>query len=412
MREGWEEKQLGDVCSLINRGVSPKYLEEGGVAVLNQRCVRDHAVSFDLARRHDVATKKVAQDRYLRVGDVLVNSTGVGTLGRVAQVRTEPPEPATVDTHVTIVRPEPGRFYPDFFGYMLIKIEDEIAGSGEGASGQTELARSTLQNKFTVSFPTSIPEQQRIVAMLDEAFAGLATATANAEKNLKNARELFNGYLDSFFARKGAGWIEKTIGEICELKSGTTVDKKLERAAGDIPYLKVADMTFAGNGERIFSSSRFLNNKDVKAAQIMPVGTTIFPKRGGAILTNKKRLTAVPICADLNIMGVLPSDTILPELMFMYFLSVDMRELGSGSSIPQINNYDIAPLKICFPEHEDAQAKAVREFEEYQAATKELEGAYRRKLDDLIDLKQSILQKAFSGELTAPPSQAIKEAAE
>jgi type I restriction enzyme S subunit len=165
VRAVWEEKRLGEVCSLINRGVAPEYIENGGVAVLNQKCVRDHEISFELGRRHDLAAKKVDPERYIRRGDVLVNSTGRGTLGRVAQVRSEPPEPTTVDTHVTIVRPKPDRFYPDFFGYMLIQIEDEIARSGEGASGQTELARSTLQNKFTVSFPTSLVEQQRIVAI-------------------------------------------------------------------------------------------------------------------------------------------------------------------------------------------------------------------------------------------------------
>jgi type I restriction enzyme S subunit len=412
LKAGWEQKRLGEVCSLINRGVAPKYLETGGIAVLNQKCVRDHEVSFEFGRRHDQKAKKVDPERYVRVGDVLVNSTGTGTLGRVAQVRAEPPEPTTVDTHVTIVRPEEGRFYRDFFGYMLTQIEDEIARSGEGASGQTELARSALQNKFSVSFPTSIPEQQRIVAILDEAFTGLATATANAEKNLKNARELFESYLNSVFAKKGAGWAEGRIGEVCTLQSGTTVDKELERKKGDVPYLKVADMTLEGNEERIISSSRFLNRKDIKPGNVLPVGTTIFPKRGGAILTNKKRLTAVPICADLNIMGVLPSENIRPELVFMYFLAVDMRKLGSGSSIPQINNYDVSPLPIHFPRSKADQKKLVDEFEQYQAAVRGLEDVYEKKIVGLAELKQSILQKAFSGELTAPPSQAIKEAAE
>jgi type I restriction enzyme, S subunit len=95
----------------------------------------------------------------------------------------------------------------------------------------------------------------------------------------------------------------------------------------------------------------------------------------------------------------------------MYFLAVDMRKLGSGSSIPQINNYDIAPLPIHFPQDNGDQKKLVEEFQQYQAAIRGLEDVYQKKLDVLVELKQSILQKAFSGELTSPPSQAIGEAA-
>src|ERR1035441_1944601 len=105
MKKGWESKKLGEVCSFLNRGISPKYIDEGGIFVLNQKCVRDHCVSFEFARRHDVGVKPVGGQRLLRAGDVLVNSTGTGTLGRVAQLRDDPPEPTTVDSHVTIARP-------------------------------------------------------------------------------------------------------------------------------------------------------------------------------------------------------------------------------------------------------------------------------------------------------------------
>src|SRR5882762_7187962 len=132
-------------------------------------------------------------------------------------------------------------------------------------------------------------------------------------------------------------------------RSGTTLAKKLEKASGEIPYLKVADMNISDNPDGITSSSRFVNKTDVNASNLLPVGTTIFPKRGGAILTNKKRLTQRVICADLNIMGVTPKSGLLPEFLFNYFLRLDLREINNGSSIPQINNYSIEPLLIAFP---------------------------------------------------------------
>ena len=214
-KAGWEVKTLGEVCEMIKRGIAPKYTEEGGLCVINQKCVRDHVIDLSLSRRHDLEQKKVPEERIVRPGDVLVNSTGVGTLGRVAQVREATEEPATVDTHVTIVRPIPEQFYSVFFGYMLVFIEGEITTSGEGASGQTELARKTLSEKFDVRYPISLAEQERIVGILDEAFEGIAAATAQAEKNLHNARELFQSVLQSTFSQKGDDWVETTLGKGC-----------------------------------------------------------------------------------------------------------------------------------------------------------------------------------------------------
>lgn len=244
-----------------------------------------------------------------------------------------------------------------------------------------------------------LAEQLRIVAILDEVFEGIAAAAANAEKNLANARELFKSYLQSVFTTKGEGWVEKKIGECCTLRSGTTVNASLEKPSGELPYLKVADMNYAGNETEVFSSSRFLNKADVGKNAVLPAGTTIFPKRGGAILTNKKRLTAVPICADLNIMGVIPSQRLLPKLVYFYFLNVDMRVLGSGSTLPQINNYDIEPMRIAYPESLARQAEIVAELDELSAETKKLEAIYQEKLTALGELKKSILHQAFSGQL-------------
>ena len=190
IKVGWEVKRLGEVCELINRGVSPKYTETAGLIVLNQKCIRNHEVNYELARTHDNKLKPVAHDKLIQLGDVLINSTGTGTLGRVAQIRDEPNH-ATVDSHITIVRPLANIFYNDFFGYALILIEEEIARRGEGCGGQTELARNTLKNDFNIYYPKSMAEQQRIVALLDEAFAAIAKAKANAEQNPKTPKPLF-----------------------------------------------------------------------------------------------------------------------------------------------------------------------------------------------------------------------------
>lgn len=252
---------------------------------------------------------------------------------------------------------------------------------------------------FEITLPP-LAEQQRIVAILDEAFAAIAQAKENAEKNLQNARELFDSYLQSVFANPGNGWEEKTLGETCILRSGTTLPPKVEKSEGDLPYLKVADMNLEENIGNIKTSSRFVNFSDISANGIIPIGSTIFPKRGGAILTNKKRITSTKICMDLNLMAVTPKNEIHPDFLHFYFLGVDLRNINNGSSIPQINNYQIEPLKIAFPTSLTEQQNIVSKLDALSAETKKLENIYRQKINDLDELKKSILQKAFNGELS------------
>lgn len=191
------------------------------------------------------------------------------------------------------------------------------------------------------------------------------------------------------------GWETKSIGEVCILKSGTTVTSSLEKAHGEMPYIKVADMSCEGNEDEIVTSSRFLNIVDAGRNAAFPAGTTIFPKRGGAILTNKKRLTAIPIFADLNIMGVIPSASILPRFLYYYFLTVDMRDLGNGSSIPQINNSDISPLVISFPNSAE-QHRIVRILDEAFANIAIAKANAEKNLKNAKAIFESYLNEVFT----------------
>ena len=398
MKQGWEVRKLGDVCELINRGVSPKYTETDGLIVLNQKCIRNHEVNYELARTHDSKVKPVSHEKLIQIGDVLINSTGTGTLGRVAQIRDEPNH-ATVDSHITIVRPLANVFYNDFFGYALILIEEEIAKRGEGCGGQTELARSTLKNEFNISYPKSLPEQQRIVAILDEAFAAITQAKANAEQNLKNDKELFESYLQSVFENKGEGWEVKKLGDICELKSGTTISPSLERIEGDVLYVKVGDMNLPNNEVEITTSSRFVNSNEIKINQIIPEGAIIFPKRGGAIATNKKRKIIKPTIVDLNTMAIIPSKRVDKDYFFHWFQLFDLNSISNGANIPQINNYSFDEVYFPYPISLKEQQTIVQKLDALSTETKQLVAIYQQKINDLDELKKSILQKAFAGEL-------------
>lgn len=135
------------------------------------------------------------------------------------------------------------------------------------------------------------------------------------------------------------------LGEICTLKSGTTLKEDLLNTSDGIPYVKVSDMNIIGNEKYIIKTNSYADKTNV-AKMIFPKGTILFPKRGGAIGTNKKRIASREVCADLNTMGVIPSNKIRSLYLYYYFQNIDFGSLCNGSSVPQINNSDIAPLEI------------------------------------------------------------------
>lgn len=149
--KGWEVKKLAGLSTFINRGISPRYEEDGDSVVVNQKCIRDQRLSLEPARRQ---SKAIPREKQIRFGDVLINSTGVGTLGRVAQVY-EKIETCTVDTHVTIARPA-RNIDLDFYGCCLLSLQDTFERLGVGATGQTELGRAAITNIDLVVPPTDL----------------------------------------------------------------------------------------------------------------------------------------------------------------------------------------------------------------------------------------------------------------
>lgn len=151
--KGWRVAALRELTSYLARGIGPTYVEDGGICVLNQKCIRDRRIDFSKARRHDPAGRSVV-GRTLQVLDILVNSTGVGTLGRIAQVW-DLPENTVIDSHVTVVRAA-ADVDPWFLGVSLIGRENDIEGLGEGSTGQTELSRERLGTLACITPPLKL----------------------------------------------------------------------------------------------------------------------------------------------------------------------------------------------------------------------------------------------------------------
>ena len=168
-KEEGERTSLRNCLQLITRGVTPRYADSG-IPVLNQKCIRAKEINSSFARWHDIS-KPVTENKYLCIGDILINSTGVGTLGRVAQVLHLDAE-TLVDSHITIVRAKEGISW-NYLGFNLLSRQEEIEYLGEGSTGQTELARERL-GELEVTVPPmklihdfdlfTIPMRQKSVA--------------------------------------------------------------------------------------------------------------------------------------------------------------------------------------------------------------------------------------------------------
>lgn len=410
---GWKTKPLGDVTQFINglwKGKEPPFVHVG--VIRNTNFTKEGDLDDSDIAYLDVEAKKF-QKRRLQFGDLILEKSGGGPkqpVGRVVFFDKTEGDFSFSNFTAAIRVADPSaldaRFLHKYLHWVYVSGRTEVMQSH--STGIRNL-NGDAYKAIKIAYPSLI-EQRHIVAILDEAFEGTAAAKANAEKNLQNARELFELQLATSLRPGDQGWVDASIGDVCTLKSGTTVPVDIERQNGDVPYVKVAEMTMPANRDGVTTSIRFINQLDIKPSWLIPAGAVIFPKRGGAIMTNKKRLALVDICVDLNIMSVIPSEKLTSEFLYLYFLAVDMRKLGTGSSIPQINNYDIAPLLISFPASKARQLEITDALRDVETECQTLVALYDRKLAALDDLKKSLLHNAFTGQLTAKKADELVEA--
>ena len=399
MKKGWELKKIGDVCEIGDGNHGGNYpkksdMRDFGVPFIRSVNLLNGEVSSEDIKYISEEKHKSLNKGHLKTGDVLF--TNRGDIGKCAIVGSAFDD-ANLNSQIAFFRCS-SSLYNRYLYYFLQSpsLQNHLFTTKTGAALQQ--FPIGLIVKIEISIP-SLPEQQRIVSVLDEAFASIAQAKSNAERNLVNARELFEIFAQSIFENKGEGWDENKLNEVCELKSGTTISTSLERNKGDVLYTKIADMNLPENLVEIHTSSRFVNRDEINQNQIIPEGAIIFPKRGGAIATNKKRKIIKPTIVDLNTMAIIPSKKIDKDFLFYWFQLFDLKDISNGANIPQINNYSFDEIYIPYPKSLAEQRAIVRRLGALSAETGRLEEIYQQKIESLEELKKSVLQKAFRGEL-------------
>ena len=281
--------------------------------------------------------------------------------------------------------------------------------SFDNGGNQTNLRKDDILN-CPLFFP-SLDEQKQIVAILDEAFEGIDQAIRNTEKNLANARELFDSYLNKIFTQKGDGWIEKTLGEVCDFLNGFAFKSDDVVKDSDVQLIRMGNLyqnildiernpVFYPNefkekfsryvlleGDLIMSLTGTVDKEDY--------GYTVeVPEIEKTLLLNQRIAKFINIDSDYVdknfFLYLLRSNSFLSAL---YKSSRGVRQANLSSSSMKKLTISLPPL--------DSQKSLVFIFRRLENETQKLETIYRQKLAALNELKQSILQKAFTGQLTS-----------
>jgi type I restriction enzyme, S subunit len=286
---------------------------------------------------------------------------------------------------------------PRFVYYLLTVLDLKRFSSGMGVP----TLNRNLVHVERVAVPNSLPEQQRIVAILDEAFAGLAVAAANAEKNLKNAREVFESHLNSVFTQKGEGWPLKTLKQV-SIDFGRGKSKHRPRNdpslyGGPYPFIQTGDVRNCDHW--ILESSQSYNERGLKQSKLWPKGTICITIAANIAETG---ILSFDACFPDSVIGIFVDETQTSNDFVEYILQSvksQIKAKGKGSAQDNINLATFEDHFFPFPNLGE-QGHIVETLNELSEGVKKLEFCYSQKLAAIAELKQSLLQKAFAGELT------------
>jgi type I restriction enzyme S subunit len=284
----------------------------------------------------------------------------------------------------------------NFLYYYLSNrgFNDAITGTA-----QPQITRTSLSG-IKIPLPP-LSEQKRIAAILNEQMEAVEKARKATEAQLEAAKALPAAYLRAVFESEEANsWERRKLGEICHIIGGNTLPDQIISEVDERVYcLKVSDLDKSFCDNNYINSGQIYTKRSLAGNRIIPPQSIVFPKRGGAIATNKKRILTVNAVLDPNLMAVYPSGKNLSnKYLYFWFESWDLSSIQSGNSVPQINGKDIAPLEIPIPPLPKQQQIASTLTEQMQEVER-LKQNLKEQLDTINKLPAVLLRRAFNGEL-------------
>ncbi len=382
--KGWELKKIGEVCKVI-AGQSPegKYYNNIGNGMPFYQGKKEYGEKF--IGEPTTWTTKVTKEA--ETNDILMSVRApVGPINFATQNICIGRGLAAIraSKHIDI----------EFLYSFLLKHESEIVGNSGAVFNSINKAQIEA---IEIPLPP-LNEQQRIVAILDDAFAKMEKAKANAEQNLKNAKELFESYLQGVFKKKGDDWEEKALGEIADVEYGYT---DMSTDEGDYRYVRITDID--KNGELILEDKKYIKHSKEAEGFIIQDNDLLMARTGATFAKVLLYNGDEPSVFASYLIRIKFKEKI-ENALYWYFTKTkyyweQANSLQSGAAQPHFNGAAVKQVIFSYPKSTKEQNVLIEKFKTLSVETKKLEAIYEQKLKDLEELKKSVLQKAFRGKL-------------
>ena len=384
MTSEWHEVPLRELVGYISKGIAPSYAEEASettIRVLNQKCNRNFRISYGDSRLHDTLKKKVPPERYVKPDDILINSTGAGTAGRIAQIE-DVPSATTIDGHMILIRSN-GKVTQKFLGYALKAHQWEVLQLDEGSTGQTELNRDRLLDEIMINYPVSFDEQNAIVGTLESIDRKLIV---NKEIN-DNLADLLQTIYQGRFSNDILAVNQGVLSDICSYSTDKVAVSEL-------------------NVRTYFSTENMLSGKagSTEATSLPTTSQTTACHKGDTLISNiRPYFKKIVYCEDkcgcsTDVLCFTPSQPCYSAYLFSTLYAdkffAFMVAGSKGTKMPRGDKQQIMTYPVVLPSEEELAGFNT-------IASPLLEQIYSNRAENkrLSILRDTLLPKLMSGEI-------------
>ena len=391
MKEGWREKPFGEVCEVVGGSQPPKkhfvFEPQHGYVRLVQ--VRDYKTDKYKTYIPEDKTKKFCNSE-----DIMIGRYGPPIFGIFEGIQ------GAYNVALMKAIPDEKILNREFFKHFLktSHLVSFVEKSSKRAAGQDGVRKDILY-----TYPVPLPplaEQEEIVKVLDKAFTAIDQARANLEQNIANAQELFQSKLNQIFSQKGEGWVETTLESVCDFQNGFTFKSAKFRNKG-IPILRISNIQ---NDQidlrKIVYTDPTDYKEDLERYRIVK-GDLMIAMSGATTGKIGINHTDTEFFLNQRVGKFSPKQELHKKFLYFFLLTKveENLSISAGAAQPNLSTSQIKAFKMFLPSLEE-QNVITQKLNTLSAQTHALESHYQTKLAALDELKKSILQKAFAGELT------------